>query len=136
MGKISNNFGGLHHLVEFLIDDNNLGSGDDDEMNFFQSLANGSSLQKIGLSRNQFKGTLPNVLGNLSTELTYFSIHKNLIFGEIPKGMGNLVNLTTLLMPENKLSGTIPDDISSLKKIQRLYLYNNRLSGMLPNIVK
>ena len=43
-GKISVNFGGLHRLEELLISSNNLGSGDDDEMNFFQSLVNCSSL--------------------------------------------------------------------------------------------
>nr|XP_023900158.1 receptor kinase-like protein Xa21 [Quercus suber] len=126
------NFGGLHSLEAILIDNNNLESGDDDEMNFFQSLVNCSSLQKISLSGNQFKGTLPNVLGNLSTQLTYFAIDNNLLFGEIPLEMGNLVNLTTLLMDGNKFSGKIPNDIGNLQKLQRLYLNNNRLSGRLP----
>ncbi|XP_030938744.1 probable LRR receptor-like serine/threonine-protein kinase At3g47570 [Quercus lobata] len=132
-GKISVNFGGLHRLEILLIEDNNLGSeDDDDEMNFFQSLVNCSSLRKINLSGNQLKGTLPNVLGNLSTQLTYFVIADTLLFGEIPIGLGNLVNLRTLWMSDNKFSGTIPDDITGLKKLQRLYLNNNRLSGMLP----
>ncbi|XP_050258911.1 receptor kinase-like protein Xa21 [Quercus robur] len=131
-GKISVNFGGLHRLESLLIAESNLGSGDDDEMNFIQSLVNCSSLHQIALSGNQLKGTLPNVLGNLSTQLTFFTIGENLLFGEIPIGMGNLVNLTTLLMSGNKFSGTIPDDISSLKKLQRLDLSNNKLSGMLP----
>ncbi|XP_075661118.1 receptor kinase-like protein Xa21 [Castanea sativa] len=132
MGKISNNFGGLHHLVEFVIDYNNFGSGDDDEMNFLQPLLNCSSLLRISLEVNQFEGKLPNVFGNLSTQLTYFAIGHNLIFGEIPLGMGNLVNLTTLLMNNNKFTGTIPDDISSLKKLQLLDLSDNKLSGRLP----
>uniref|UniRef100_A0A7N2MS37 non-specific serine/threonine protein kinase n=1 Tax=Quercus lobata TaxID=97700 RepID=A0A7N2MS37_QUELO len=131
-GKLSVNFGGLHCLEVIFIDDNNLESGDDDEMNFFQSLVNGSNLRKLGLSGNQFKGTLPNVLGNLSTQLTYIDISENLLFGEIPLEMGNLVNLTTLKMSGNKFSGTIPDDIGNLQKLQRLYLNNNRLSGRLP----
>nr|XP_023892072.1 probable LRR receptor-like serine/threonine-protein kinase At3g47570 [Quercus suber] len=131
-GKISVNFGGLHRLEVLLIGDTNLGSGDDDEMNFFQSLVNCSSLRKIYLTRNQLKGTLPNVLGNLSIQLTYFAISENLLFGKIPIGMGNLVNLETLWMDDNKFSGTILDDISSLIKLQRLDLSNNKLSGMLP----
>ena len=61
-GKISVNFGGLHRLEVLSIAENNFGSGDDDdEMNFFQSLVNCSSLQEISLQDNQFKGTLPNV---------------------------------------------------------------------------
>ena len=132
MGKISVNFGGLKHLEHFLIGKNNFGSVDDDEMNFFQSLVNCSSLQKIDLGSNQFEGTLPNVLGNLSTQLTDFTISENLIFGDIPIGMGNLVNLTILGMVYNKFTGRIPDDIGSLEKLQRLSLHNNRLSGWLP----
>ncbi|XP_050258912.1 probable LRR receptor-like serine/threonine-protein kinase At3g47570 [Quercus robur] len=54
-GKFSVNFGGLHRLEELLISSNNLGSGDDDEMNFLQSLVNCSSLRRIDLAENQFK---------------------------------------------------------------------------------
>ncbi|KAM4106168.1 hypothetical protein ACB094_04G047300 [Castanea mollissima] len=131
-GKLSVKVGGLHHLEGFLIDNNNLESGDDDEMNLFQALVNCSSLQKLGLSWNQFRGTLPNVLGNLSIQLNYFAISNNLLFGKIPRGMGNLVSLETLWMNDNQFSGTILDDISSLKKLQRLDLSNNKLSGILP----
>ncbi|KAL4632597.1 hypothetical protein ACB092_04G063000 [Castanea dentata] len=132
IGKFSVNFGGLKNLEHFLIGRNNFGSVDDDEMNFFQSLVNCSSLQKIDLGSNQFEGTLPNVLGNLSTQLTDFTISENLIFGDIPIGMGNLVNLTILEMAYNKFTGRIPDDISSLKKLQLLDLSDNKLSGRLP----
>ncbi|XP_075662777.1 putative receptor-like protein kinase At3g47110 [Castanea sativa] len=131
-GKLSINFGGLHHLEKLFIAYNNLESGNDDEINFFQSLVNCSSLRKIDLQGNRFKGTLPNVLGNLSTQLTVFTISENLFFGEIPLGMGNLVNLTALWMSDNKFSGTIPDEIGKLKKLQKLYLSNNKLSGKLP----
>jgi Leucine-rich repeat (LRR) protein len=115
-----------------IIWENNLGSGDADEMDFFQSLANCSSLQILDLASNQFKGTLPNVLGNLSTQLTYFFYQQNLIFGEIPSGIGNLVNLTTLGMSGNKFTGAIPSNIGNLQKLQRLDLSDNRLSGRLP----
>ncbi|XP_065629649.1 receptor kinase-like protein Xa21 isoform X1 [Quercus suber] len=131
-GKVSGNFGGLQKLEGFVLYENNLGSGDADEMNFFQSLVNCSRLQVLLLMANQFEGTLPNVLGNLSTQLSLFMISENLIFGEIPSGMGNLVNLTSLWMDGNKFVGTIPDNIGSLKKLQQLYLNNNRLSGSLP----
>ncbi|GMY12462.1 receptor kinase-like protein Xa21 [Fagus crenata] len=131
-GKISVNFGGLQRLEWLFIWENNLGSGDADEMDFFQSLVNCSSLQILDLSVNQFKGMMPTILGNLSTQLTGFSIDENLIFGEIPSGIVNLVNLTTLIMSGNKFTGAIPSDIGNLKKLQRLYLSDNRLSGRLP----
>ena len=131
-GKLSVNFGGLQHLEWLFIHGNNLGSGDDDEMNFFQFLANCSTLQKLDLEMNQFEGTLPNVLGNFSTQLTFFAIDQNLIFGEIPSGIGNLVNLNNLFMDGNKFTGIIPSDVGNLQKLQRFSLSNNRLSGRLP----
>ena len=131
-GKLLVNFGGLQRLDLLSISTNNLGSGDDDEMNFFPSLANCSNLQKLNLEENQFEGMLPNVFGNHSTQLTIFAISKNLIFGEIPSWMGNLVNLNYLWMHDSKFTGTIPSGIGNLQKLQRFSLSNNRLSGRLP----
>jgi Leucine-rich repeat (LRR) protein len=131
-GKLSVNFGGLQHLMALFVSDNNLGSGDADEMDFFQSLLNCSNLYILDLSTNQFKGMLPTVLGNLSTQLKGFGINNNLIFGEIPSGIGNLVNLTILSMSGNKFTGAIPSNIGNLQKLQRLYLSDNKLSGRLP----
>ena len=105
-------------------------------MKFFQSLANCSSLQKLTLDANQFEGTFPKVLGNFSTQLTFFAIDHNLIFGEIPSGIGNLVNLNNLFMDGNKFTGIIPSDIGNLQKLQRFSLSNNRLSGRLPIILR
>ena len=75
---------------------------------------------------------LPNVLGNLSTQLQYFTISDNLIFGEIPSGIGNLISMIHLWMDGNKFIGTIPSDIGNLQKLQRLVLNNNKLFGRLP----
>ena len=94
-GKVSVNFGGLQRFLKLNIYGNNLGSGDADEMDFFQSLVNCSSFQYMGLTENQFEGTLPKVLAifqhsiNFSCsskkkKLKFFSISQNLIFGEIP----------------------------------------------------
>uniref|UniRef100_A0A2N9GVF4 non-specific serine/threonine protein kinase n=1 Tax=Fagus sylvatica TaxID=28930 RepID=A0A2N9GVF4_FAGSY len=134
-GKLSVNFGGLQHLMALFVSDNNLGSGDADEMDFFQSLLNCSNLYILDLSTNQFKGMLPTVLGNLSTQLKGFGINNNLIFGEIPSGIGNLVNLTILSMSGNKFTGAIPSNIevSNLVHLVELDLSENKLSGEIPN---
>ena len=105
-------------MNDFIINDNYFRSGDDDEMNFLQSLLNCSSLLRISLEVNQFEGKLPNVFGNLSTQLTYFAIGHNLIFGEIPLGMGNLVNLTNLFL--------------TLPHLQWFLIYENQFTGSLP----
>ena len=130
-GKFSVNFGGLKLLVELFTNVNNLGSGDADEMDFFQSLVNCSKLRLVDLYMNQFKGTLPKVWVNF-TQLRVFRISENLIFGEIPSGIGSLVHLAHLWLGGNKFTGTIPKDIGNLQKLQQLYLYNNRFSGRLP----
>uniref|UniRef100_A0A2N9ES54 non-specific serine/threonine protein kinase n=1 Tax=Fagus sylvatica TaxID=28930 RepID=A0A2N9ES54_FAGSY len=149
-GKLSVNFGGLQRLEWLFIAENDLGSGYADEMDFFQSLANCSSLQLLDLSTNQFKGMLPTVLGNLSTQLTGFAINNNLIFGEIPSGIGNLVNLTTLVMAslssctslvylymeDNFFQGAIPSSLSSSRGIQVMDLSRNNLSGQIPNFLE
>ncbi|XP_075667174.1 putative receptor-like protein kinase At3g47110 [Castanea sativa] len=131
-GKVSINFGGLQLLDLISIYDNNLGSGDADELDFFKSLVNCSRLRELILAENQFKGMLPNVLGNLSAQLELFVINHNLIFGEIPSGIVKLISMTQLWMNANKFTGTIPSDIGNLQKLQRLFLHNNKLSGLLP----
>ena len=134
-GKVSTDFGGLQRLEWLFIHENNLGSGDVDELDFFKSLVNCSSLQRLILQDNQFKGMLPNVLGNLSTQLEYFMISNNLIFGKIPSGISNLISMIHLWMDDNKFTGTIPSDIGNLRKLQRLFLNNNKLSRRLPIIL-
>ena len=54
-------------------------------------------------------------------------IGDNQIYGSIPPGIVNLVNLEIISMEKNQLiSGTIPDDIGKLKKLQALNLHENR----------
>ena len=132
-GKLSINFGALPRFEGLFIQSNNLGSGDADEMDFFQSLANCSNLLKLDFMDNQFKGKLPNVLGNFSTQLNFFSMGQNFIFGQIPLGFGNLINLNMLEMGGDEFTGTIPSDIVNMRKLENLLLNDNRLSGTVPS---
>ena len=104
-------------MERILINDNNLGSRDADELDFFKFLVNCSRLWNLILSNNQFKSMLPNVLGNLSTQLEYFMISNNLIFGEIPSTIGNFISMISLWMDGNKFIGEIPSDIGNLQKL-------------------
>ncbi|KAK7845982.1 receptor-like protein 53 [Quercus suber] len=90
------------------------------------SSVNCSRLQWLFLMHNQFKGMLPNVLGNLSTQLKYFMINNNLIFGQIPSGIGNLISMIHLWMHGNKFTGTIPSDIGNLQNLAWLALWSCR----------
>nr|XP_023880287.1 putative receptor-like protein kinase At3g47110 [Quercus suber] len=82
-GKFSVNFGGLKLLVELFTNVNNLGSGDADEMDFFQSLVNCSKLRLVDLYMNQFKVLLKATdgfsLANLIGEGSFGSVYKGVL---------------------------------------------------------
>ena len=54
------------------------------------------------------------------------------VTGEIPSEIGNLINLSSLILKENQLSGEIPPEISYLTNLTQLDLGGNQLSGEIP----
>ncbi|XP_059639413.1 putative receptor-like protein kinase At3g47110 [Cornus florida] len=134
-GKLGVNFGGLQNLNEISLVSNNLGSGEPDEMNFIDSLANCSNLQILDLVANQFRTLLPNSIGNLSNQLFYLTLGQNFIYGELPSAIGNLVNLNLLSLYGNQFTGTIPATIGKLKKLQRAFIDRNTFHGEIPESI-
>ncbi|XP_059639412.1 probable LRR receptor-like serine/threonine-protein kinase At3g47570 [Cornus florida] len=134
-GKLGVNFGGLRNLNEFSLVSNNLGSGDPDEMNFIDSLANCSNLQILDLVANQFRGLLPNSIGNLSNQLFYLTLGQNFIYGELPSAIGNLVNLNLLSLYGNRFTGTIPTTIGKLQNLQLAFFDGNTFYGEIPESI-
>ena len=53
--------------------------------------------------------------------------------GEIPRELGNLYRLSSLVLSENRLSGEIPHELGDLDNLQELSLEGNRLSGCVPS---
>jgi hypothetical protein len=70
-------------------------------------------------------------LGNL-INLTYLLLYENQLTGTIPTELGNLINLTYLQLHNNQLTGTIPTELGSLSHLTYLYLYDNQLIGTIP----
>ncbi|KAL7253366.1 hypothetical protein ACSBR1_007821 [Camellia fascicularis] len=134
-GKISINFGRLQNLKKIGLFHNNFGSGEPDDLAFIGSLANCSNLELLGMEVNQFRGVLPESVGNLSKNLFSFALGRNQIYGTIPSTIGNLVNLDGLGMYSNQFTGEIPPSIGNLQKLQRLSFDNNKLSGKIPNAI-
>ncbi|GLT86253.1 hypothetical protein SLE2022_044020 [Rubroshorea leprosula] len=132
-GKVTTPFGHLQQLVALDLEDNYLGSGESDEMNFFISLANCSNLEYLGLANNKLLGRLPDSIANLSTNLTELYLGKNNLFGEIPSGLGNLVGLNLFGVRNNQLIGKIPTEIGLLKQLQYIDLSMNKFSGEIPD---
>ena len=52
--------------------------------------------------------------------------------GEIPKEIGNLINLKQLFLNNNKLTGEIPREFEKLTNLENLSLYVNYLNGEIP----
>ncbi|XP_028071687.1 putative receptor-like protein kinase At3g47110 [Camellia sinensis] len=134
-GKITNDFGSLQNLEEITISSNHFGSGEPDELAFLGSLVNCSNLKKLSMENNQFRGVLPDSVGNLSNHLFFLRLDGNQIYGTIPSTIGNLVNLALLGMYSNQFTGEIPPSIGNLQKLQRLSFDNNKLSGKIPNSI-
>ncbi|XP_043687829.1 putative receptor-like protein kinase At3g47110 [Telopea speciosissima] len=103
VGPVSNNLGNLQNLQAFTIDDNQCGTGAANDLDFVNSLLNCTNLNSLSIQLNGFKASLPNFKANLSTQLSIFLFGRNQIYGTIPAGIENLVNLTGLGMEDNFL---------------------------------
>ncbi|KAK2977743.1 hypothetical protein RJ640_010409 [Escallonia rubra] len=133
VGQVPTNLGGLQKLQWMNIGSNHLGSNKTNDLNFIASLSNCSNLQLLYFGNNNFRGELPNSIGNLSIQLQRLALGQNHISGKIPAGLQNLANNLNLLgMEENLFSGTIPDYLGKFQKLQVLGLYGNTFSGNIP----
>ncbi|CAN1295328.1 Probable LRR receptor-like serine/threonine-protein kinase At3g47570 [Linum perenne] len=122
-------------LIWFSIYNNSLGSGKTNDLSFLSSLTNATNLEDVEIDRNNFGGSLPHYLGNLSTTLKRLLFNDNKISGNIPSGIQYLVSLTEFWAYNNDLSGTIPSSIGKLKSLEKLHLYYNKLSGHIPSSI-
>uniref|UniRef100_M1B8F4 non-specific serine/threonine protein kinase n=2 Tax=Solanum tuberosum TaxID=4113 RepID=M1B8F4_SOLTU len=131
-GNIPKGFGNLRNLLWLNVWNNHLGYGKHDDLDFVNSLTNCSSLQMLHFGGNQFGGTLPHSIGNLSSQLQRLLFFENRIGGNIPREISNLVNLNLLDIGSNNFIGSIPDSIGRLTNLGALNLVNNLLTGVIP----
>ncbi|CAN1321046.1 Probable LRR receptor-like serine/threonine-protein kinase At3g47570 [Linum perenne] len=124
---------GLSMLGFFAISGNSLGSGEANDLRFLSSLTNATSLEFILIDDNNFGGSLPHDIGNLSSSMQYLIFNDNKISGNILSEIQYLVNLQMLLAYRNNLSGTIPFSVGNLKNLALLDLSHNMLSDDIPN---
>ncbi|KAJ8759148.1 hypothetical protein K2173_004155 [Erythroxylum novogranatense] len=136
----TNNFTGkvptlsrLHKLQLVAIEENMLGYGEDNDLNFLYTLANKTNLQYVIISDNNLGGELPELLSNFSTELRKIGFGRNQIRGTIPTEIGNLINLVALGLETNQLTGNIPSSIVKLQSLGSIFLNGNKLSGTIPS---
>ncbi|KAF8028549.1 hypothetical protein BT93_E1238 [Corymbia citriodora subsp. variegata] len=129
-------FDSLRNLRRLGLNNNDLGSGGSSDLSFLCSLTNSTSLIYLSFSDNRLGGPLPICMGNLSVTIRKLALGFNPIIGEIPRAIGNLVNLELLEMSNAILFGDIPFDVANLKNLTDLVLSNNNLSGVIPSFLQ
>ncbi|KAK4594908.1 hypothetical protein RGQ29_018587 [Quercus rubra] len=126
----------LPNLKVFTLGDNKFyGPIPGRDLNFLMSLTNYNKMELLTFAINQFKGVLPNSIGNLSTQLHLLYIGGNQISGLIPAALQNLINLISLGVEENFFTGVIPTCFGNFLKMQGWYLSGNKLLGKIPSSI-
>ncbi|CAK9188646.1 unnamed protein product [Ilex paraguariensis] len=98
----------------------------------FGDIASFTNLQFLDLSNNiGLKGTLPPSIGNLKNLTTLMLVGCS-FFGPIPDSIGSLQLLVFLALNSNSFSGPIPPSIGNLLNLSWLDLSDNQLNGTIP----
>lgn len=122
-GFIPESVGSLSGLQELYLDNNKLESA------IPWSLNGLTNLVRLGVQGNQLSGEFPD-LGQLSN-LNALDASDNAISGELPAMLP--VSLVEMIMRNNELEGNIPAGIGSMVNLQVMDLSHNKLSGSVPS---
>ena len=103
------------------------------------------NLNYIHISDCGWFGQIPLEISNLENLISFQIYDNNLdlpdslgidinsnLTGEIPAGIGNLVNLQQLDLRNNALTGALPTQFENLNNLRSLLLSGNQLSGQIP----
>jgi Leucine-rich repeat (LRR) protein len=83
------------------------------------------------MTSNNLSGSIPTTIGDL-TNLSELVVAANQISGTLPSEIGNLSNLIHLSLSYNELTGSIPATFGNLTNLESFYIRNNQLSGTIP----
>ncbi len=86
----------------------------------------------LALARNNLSGEIPAEVGLLKHLRSLDLAFNEDVRGTIPPEIGELENVTALLLHHNALTGGIPREILQLSRLDTLDLHHNQLSGTLP----
>ncbi|XP_057779628.1 receptor-like protein 33 [Salvia miltiorrhiza] len=91
-----------------------------------------SDFGTIDFSSNNFRGRIPNAIGDLIT-LRHLNFSHNAFNGTIPTSFGQLSKLESLDLSRNQVSGVISPELGGLTFLSFLNLSYNKLVGQIPN---
>ncbi|KAK2983462.1 hypothetical protein RJ640_024458 [Escallonia rubra] len=133
-GIVPDSLGNLELLELLNLGDNNfINEPSSPELSFITSLTNCKKLRVLSIDDNPIAGTLPVSIGNLSASLQKFYAYRCRIRGTIPNVINNLSSLIALSLYGNDLSGSIPNTIKGLQKLQEIGVQENKLRRCIPN---
>ncbi|PIN22108.1 Serine/threonine protein kinase [Handroanthus impetiginosus] len=132
-GNIPPGLGMLPNLEMYHIGFNSIVSSGQRGLHFLELLTNSTRLNFLAINCNLLEGIIPKSVGNLSKVLTMLYMGGNNIYGTIPSSIGKLKALELLNMCYSSISGEIPKEMGSLQELRVLELANNMLSGQLPD---
>ncbi|TVT99756.1 hypothetical protein EJB05_54836, partial [Eragrostis curvula] len=101
-------------------------------LDFLSSLSNCRNLETIEIDDNSFTGVLPDIVGNLSTNLLWFSARNNKLTGGVPSTLSNLSSLETFVFSNNLVTGEIPESITRMQNLVAFHVDSNDISGPIP----
>ncbi|CAO2150233.1 unnamed protein product [Urochloa humidicola] len=127
-GSVPARFGNFPAMNRLYLSLNNL----DGNLDFLSSLSNCRQLQILDIWHNNFTGTIPDHVGNLSTELFWFTAGHNKLTGQFPSTLSNLSSLYWIYLPDNLLTGALPEAITVMQNLGRLDISANDMSGPIP----
>lgn len=125
VGSLPTNFWNLKNLTK-------LSFGSNFQLNaaFTSAIGNLSQLRFLNLYNVNFSATnIPPEIGNLP-QLTTLLLGGNQLTGALPAELGNLTQLKELVISANQLSGTIPNSLNQLTKLESLNLSSNQFSNL------
>nr|GMD18426.1 receptor-like protein EIX2 [Ipomoea batatas] len=97
------------------------------------SLCKLHNLVFVNLNSNNFQGSIPNCLGNLTSLISLDLGFNNFTGGLIPNCIGNLNSLTSLDLSDNSFIGSVPNYLGNLTSLTSLSLSYNLFAGSIPN---
>ncbi|KAM3685374.1 hypothetical protein ACJW31_11G112500 [Castanea mollissima] len=122
-GEIPNTVAQMKSLTYFVVSENHLSGM------FPPSLYNLSLLTCVALSVNNFTGNLNPDLGIALQNLQILAIGGNQFTGTIPVSLSNVSDFQELDIIENQFTGTIPMSFGNLQNLQRFYAFSNLLGN-------